>query len=358
MKLSEEVFSSLSGIRRREWKRLLQIGGGIDRRYQLRSWLVSISAFANDLSPKPPSTHEIPRESSPFFILGHWRSGTTLLHEVLSSDPRFAAPTLVDVLTPTSRAMQRWIISVGLRVFLTRGRPVDGAPWGPNRPAEDEMALAILSLSPYLAWSFPKNARAFERYLDLNELTISELEEWRKALTDLISTWTSRHARPLLMKSPPHTARLSVLASLFPRSKFVFIHRHPYPTFASSLRLAGEGTMSLRFQEQSDEEARAGVLRRAERMFAAYRKGKSELPPGRLIEIAYNDLVADPLATAERILTAWGMTPDSSMEVRWREFQKSAVSVRPTPRTELSSADKADVRSAFSFLFNEFGYET
>ena len=99
------------------------------------------------------------------------------------------------------------------------------------------------------------------------------------------------------------------------------------------------------------------MLRRAEMMFAAYRKGRSELPPERLIQIAYDDLVADPVATAERIIAAWGMTPDPIMGAHWREFQMNAAPVRATPRSELSSQDKADVRQAFGFLFEEFGYE-
>jgi hypothetical protein len=99
------------------------------------------------------------------------------------------------------------------------------------------------------------------------------------------------------------------------------------------------------------------VLRRAEKMFAAYRRGRSELPPERLVEIAFDDLVADPVATAERIIAAWGMAPDPVMGERWREFQKTAAPVRPTPQPQLSEKDKADVRSAFRFLFEEFGYE-
>jgi omega-hydroxy-beta-dihydromenaquinone-9 sulfotransferase len=357
MKLADEVFSNLSGLRRREWKRIKAVGGGIDRRYRLRSWFLSLSAFANDLTPRPSHPSPSPEPRHPAFILGHWRSGTTLLHEVLAMDPRFAAPTLVDVLTPTSGPFQQWVIAAALRVFLPRRRPLDGMTWGPNRPAEDDLALAALGLSPYLAWSFPRNAEYFERNLDLDELTPDELAEWRSAMSANAARWSQRYRKPLLLKSPPHTARLSTLATMFPEAKFVLIHRHPCATFTSSLRLARDGTKPMRLQEQSDEEARAGVLRRAEKMFAAYRKGRSELPPGRLVEIAYDDLVADPVATAERIIAAWGMTPDPTMGARWKEFQKNAAPVRPTPRSELSVDDKADVRQAFRFLFEKFGYE-
>lgn len=357
MKLSDDVFPSLSGIRRREWRRLKETGGGVDPRYRLRSWLLSLSAFANDLAPRPGPIDAAILTSQSAFILGHWRSGTTLLHEVLAMDPRFAAPTLLDALTPTSGKFQRHVIASSLRVFLPRRRPLDGISWGPNRPAEDDLALAALGVSPYLAWSFPRRAQYFERYLDLDGLSEEEFERWKLALFGFIERVADRYGKPPLLKSPPHTARLPFLARAKDGFKFVFVHRHPYQVFASSVRLADEGVRSLRFQEQSIEEAKTGVLRRAEKMFAAYRKGRSELPAARLVEIAYDDLVADPIAMAEYIIVAWGMTPDPVMGERWREFQKTAAPVRQAPRTELSREDKADVQQAFRFLFDEFGYE-
>lgn len=334
-----------------------ELGGCVDRRYRLRSWLLSISALANDLASRPKPSCLTPPASQSAFILGHWRSGTTLLHEVLAMDPRFAAPTLVDCLTPTSGAIQRWIIQLGLRVFLPQRRPIDEAPWGPNRPAEDDLALSALGLSPYLAWSFPRNAAAFERYLDLQGLNEDELEEWRIAMTDFLNRIANRHGLPPVFKSPPHTARLQTLSGIFPDAKFVFVHRHPFATFASTMRLTLDGTRPLRLQELSTEDARAGVLRRAKRMFDAYSNARKELPPERLVEVAYDDLVKDPVAAAESILRAWGMAPDPTMGGRWRVFQRDSSPTRPTPRVELSDADRKDVRLAFGFLFDEFGYE-
>jgi hypothetical protein len=123
------------------------------------------------------------------------------------------------------------------------------------------------------------------------------------------------------------------------------------------MRLVKEGTKPLRLQEMTDDKARAGVLRRAERLFDGYRRGKEGLPPNRLVEMSYDELVADPVAAAERILAAWGMSPDPTMARRWAEFQKTASPIRPTPTSVLSAADKADVRTAFRYLFDEFGYD-
>src|SRR5262245_44641301 len=39
-------------------------------------------------------------EHDPVFVIGHWRSGTTHLHELLSLDPRYAFPSTFEVMAP------------------------------------------------------------------------------------------------------------------------------------------------------------------------------------------------------------------------------------------------------------------
>lgn len=34
--------------------------------------------------------------------------------------------------------------------------------------------------------------------------------------------------KPLLIKSPVHTARIDLLVQLFPKARFIYLHRHPY----------------------------------------------------------------------------------------------------------------------------------
>ena len=41
-------------------------------------------------------------DSPPVFIVGHWRSGTTLLHELMSLDPRMAFPNNYEVFVSAS----------------------------------------------------------------------------------------------------------------------------------------------------------------------------------------------------------------------------------------------------------------
>lgn len=61
----------------------------------------------------------------PVFILGHWRSGTTLLHNMLSSDPQFVTTDLYHVLGFPHFLLTRKVVTGLTGKFLPKTRPMD-----------------------------------------------------------------------------------------------------------------------------------------------------------------------------------------------------------------------------------------
>ena len=117
-------------------------------------------------------------------------------------------------------------------------RPQDNIDLGFQRPNEDEVALCILTgLSPYLAWAFPRQADDYGRYLTFESVPEDELGRWKAALVGFLKKLTWEHGKPLVLKSPPHTARVRLLLELFPDARFVHIRRHPYAVFRSTKHL-------------------------------------------------------------------------------------------------------------------------
>ena len=88
---------------------------------------------------------------APLFIIGHWRTGTTLLHELLILDPRHTFPTTYECLAPHHFLLtEKWLARL-FTFLLPSRRPMDNMAVGFDRPQEDEFALAILGLpSPYV----------------------------------------------------------------------------------------------------------------------------------------------------------------------------------------------------------------
>ena len=120
---------------------------------------------------------------SPIFILGHWRSGTTFLHELLIRDPGHTYPTTYQCFVPDHFVLtESWLAPLTSKLLPSR-RPMDNMEAGWCRPQEDEFALANMGIpSPYLSMLFPARGEANPRYLDLHQLDEQEQQHWRDAL--------------------------------------------------------------------------------------------------------------------------------------------------------------------------------
>ena len=94
-------------------------------------------------------------------MIGHWRSGTTLLHELLVRDPRHTYPDTYACFAPNHFLVSGWWMKPCLKVLLPSQRPIDNMPAGWDHPQEDEFALCNMGVpSPYLTIIFPEPSAA------------------------------------------------------------------------------------------------------------------------------------------------------------------------------------------------------
>ena len=101
--------------------------------------------------------------------------------------------------------------------FLPERRPMDNIEWTMQSPQEDEFALCIMTfMSPCMGWFFPDRREHYDRYLTLREVSDREVKEWQTSLTAYLTRLTWKYKRPLVLKSPPHTARIKRLLEIFP----------------------------------------------------------------------------------------------------------------------------------------------
>src|SRR5262249_38094383 len=123
----------------------------------------------------------------PIFILGHWRTGTTWLHELLALDPRLGSPNTYECLDPNHFLISERLLTPWLKFFVPSHRPMDNMKAGFDRPKEDEFALCMLGQpSPYLTIAFPNNPPQFQEFLDLEGLSPGALRSWRRTLKQFL----------------------------------------------------------------------------------------------------------------------------------------------------------------------------
>ena len=237
----------------------------------------------------------------PVFIIGHWRSGTTLLHNLMSRDPAFCFPTITDALRPYDFFPSPFEpIS---RAILTRAlpatRPMDDLPLQAGLPQEDEIALAAMGApSLFNCFYFPTGmSRVFAREVLLEGLTDAQASRWRRSLRYyLCKLALLSRGRRLLIKNPAHGARVAELRKLFPGAKFIHIHRDPLEVIASTRKLYRALLPLLALQDYDLAEVEEHIAWSYPRMMDRILAQTAALPGQQLAEISFPALLRDPVA--------------------------------------------------------------
>lgn len=295
----------------------------------------------------------------PLLVLGHWRSGTTLLHELLMLDPRHVCPNTYQCFEPVHFQWTEWFIPPMLRWTLPPTRPMDDVRTGWDRPQEDEFALVNLGIpSPYLAWAFPNHGSVADEYLDLCTLPDHEREKWKQAWRAFVLRVAMVRPGRIVLKSPPHTARLRTILEVFPDARFVHIVRDPLVLFPSTMRLwkSLSDVQGLQTLNQNTAWMERHVLDTFVRMYERFEQDRDLVPAGRLVDVRYEDLVDDPIGEMERVyreLDLGGFEAVQPLLVRHAIKSRDYRTNRYTLPAEV--ADK--VRGRWAPYFQRYGYD-
>ncbi len=247
---------------------------------------------------------ELEIEQPPLFILGHWRSGTTFVHNVLSCDKQFGYTTTYQTVFPNimlfGQPFFKWIMGN----IMPNKRPMDSLELQPDFPQEEEFALSgVTKCNYYNFWFFPEDMLEYcDKYLIMKDITEDEQREFDNAFERLvrISMWNSG-GRRYLSKNPPHTGRVKELLKLFPNAKFIYLMRNPYTVFESTRGFFTKTIQPLKLHDRTDDQIEADAVEVYRRLYDKYQEDKVLIPKGNLFEMKFEDFEADPIAMTKRI---------------------------------------------------------
>ncbi|MFH1331000.1 MAG: sulfotransferase [Actinomycetota bacterium] len=211
-------------------------------------------------------------------------------------------------MAPAHFLVTRRVVTRRLGFLLPEHRPMDAMRLRWGLPQEDEFALGNLgALTPYHAWAFPRRDTAWEQCLDPRDFSEQERRRWQEALLTFYRALTLGEGGRLALKSPPHTARLGLLAEMFPGAAFIHAVRNPYemiPSFAVAWRRM---TAAAGLQGRCRVDLESFLLRLGTHLYRRFDDDRACLGPGRIVDVRYEDLVADPAAELERIYCLFGL---------------------------------------------------
>ncbi|MDO9457061.1 sulfotransferase [Nocardioides sp.] len=272
---------------------------------------------------------------APVVVVGLFRAGTTLISNLFDCDP-------------ANRALLRWESgdSVPPPVPAERrsGPRVEAAQVGTDmlealnpevRAIHHEDAesptecIAVLGQAfRSVSWEAIANVPSYAAWWRADPLANVPAYEFHRTTLRVLQSGGTRGR--WVLKSPHHALALDALTAVYPDARLVVLHRDPVVLTASVCSLVR--AMSSMFSDadhsayvrehwtQTLEQSVAGI--------DAFRAGHPDHP---MVDVAYADLVADPVTTMESLYDALGMAPGDGA------FAAMAAHVGAHPRSELGT---------------------
>ncbi len=294
----------------------------------------------------------------PIFIIGHWRTGTTMLHELLSLDPRVRCPTTYESLSPNHFLLSEQWVRRFLWFVLPRKRPFDNVRMGFDRPQEDEAALFLRGQpSPFLTVAFPGRPIMDPDYVNLEGLSPRELARWKSRLLRFLQLLLFKRPGRLVLKSPQHTFRLKVLQEMFPRAKFIHIVRDPYVVYPSTLHFWKTMYETYGLQRFDLAKLREDVFSTFEQMHIQLVATRELIDAENFYELRYEELARDPVEQMEALYQFLKLGEFGAVRPAVQQYAEHSKHYR-TNEYPLDASTHDEITRRWADYFEQHGYAT
>jgi Sulfotransferase family len=335
-------------------------GAGILQQHSFILGLLKNRLLVEDVVRRHPEILE-ERITAPIVICGLPRTGTTHLHNLMSSDPALRSLPYWESLEP---------------VLAESERPAPGAP--DPRLERTATALSFLDVAlPYFKRMHEMTVEHVHEEIQLLAIdfstmlfeTTAPMPLWRDAylardqhpsyeyLKRILQVlqWLRGGARWVL-KSPQHLEQFRPLRDTFPDAIFVVTHRDPVSVTASMITMLAYSARLSR--DRVDVEAIGGYWAdRLERMLRRCADDRDLLPADQTIDVPFDEFMADDVGMVERVYRLAGQPFDESARAAMSTF----VDEHPRGRhgkiqydLEQFGLDPAERRHALAFYVDRF----
>lgn len=338
-----------------------EIDKGYKGKYRLTTaicWLLSRFAPIQDRRYRKQLADK-PLEHAPVFILGHWRSGTTFVHNVLSCDRHFGYNTTYQTVFPHLMMFGQGFFKKNMSWLMPSHRPTDNMELAVDLPQEEEFSLTnSMPYTYYNMWYLPKYWDEYcDKYLLFEGISDEELRRFDEEFVKVIkiALWNTGGSQ-FLSKNPPHTGRLKHLVELFPDAKFIYLMRNPYTVFESSRSFFRNTMKPLKLEDLSEEQLAQNILKTYTKLYNKYEEQKACVPKGNLIEVKFEDFEADSLGKTREIYETLSIPGWNEAETAIRQYVESKKGYKKNQYAYKPETVEL-VNAHWSKAIDDWGYE-
>ncbi|WP_228853310.1 sulfotransferase family protein [Aegicerativicinus sediminis] len=347
--------------------RIVRKHGGISGRglKNVPSWLLKVIVFEPlrwiELGfNKSVAKHKIAKD--PIFILGFYRSGTSFTHEFLSQDNRLGYHTNYQMILPEIMLGSEWLLSPLFdficRLFKLKD-PIHRIPMSFKYPGEEDgtMTTSLNTQGSQWGYFFPKSMlKHFQKFVMFEHISEREKSTWINDMVFIHKKISyANKGKQLILKSPPNTARIKLWLSIYPKARFIFIHRNPYDVYSSNKRFWEVTHRIYALGSYKSVDTKEIIFHTYSQMMDRYLAEKEMIPKGQLAEVAYLDMMSSPLATMKGIYKTLNLDDFTEIEDRMKSYLAKQKDFKPL-RHELPEIEKAEVSEKFGTYITHWNY--
>lgn len=263
---------------------------------------------------------------NPIFVCGLGRSGTTVLHELLSQDPAHRVPLLWEMWhsvpppeTATYHSDPR--IEVADREIKMHDRiDLDFSTMhvnGGDKPNECIFIFGLQFLGDFFLGQY--NVPSFVMATAMKDLT--PVYAYHKKVLQLLQ-WKHKGERWVL-KTPAHISRLNFLFKVYPDARIVVTHRDPLRVMSSMSNLTTH-LKAMRSEATGDGDMLAASFGQ-HMLLDCYMDLCDSMPDkaDQIFDMRYQDLMDDALGTVAAIYSHWGLPFGETTRQRVQAYVES-----------------------------------
>ena len=221
------------------------------------------------------------------------------------------------------------------------------------------MALANMNaLSFFNTLYFPKKLiHHYRRGVLLEGISGKELDKFAQTYCYLVKKFSyASGGKPLLLKNPANTARLSFLKEQFPDAKFVHIVRNPYEVYASMQKLWRRLFAAFSLQDHSQIDTHPHTLEIYESLTQRFLEQHTRIPEKDFIEIRFEELEREPVEQITRIYDRFDLAGKEAALEKIQTYASTLSGYRRSNYT-LPQPTIDEIGSRWGFALDHWDYQ-